>query len=101
MEERKDAHDAIIGVQQKDLVQLLDIRGDVVMRKHHAFGLTRRAARKNNRGDVFELRLALSPGVLFYELRRKEKSQSSTETFAATGLLRKVFEKNCFPGRLH
>ncbi len=61
-------------VQEKDLVKLLDVGGHVVMREHDTFGLARRSAGKNNRGDVFKTCLVLGSRVL---LRRFEAEAST------------------------
>ncbi len=54
MEKRQNPHDAIVRPQKEDLVELLDVRRNVVLRQHHALGLARRPAGENNRCQVIE-----------------------------------------------
>ena len=60
VKEGQYSHDAIVGVQHKDLVELLDVGGDVVVREDDAFGVAGRAAGKNDRGDIVERRRAVA-----------------------------------------
>ena len=40
VEKRKNSQDAVVGVQHENLIELLDIRCNVVMREDHAFGIS-------------------------------------------------------------
>jgi len=42
----ENAHDAIVGVQHEDLIELLHVRSNVVMSEQHAFGVASRTAEK-------------------------------------------------------
>ena len=52
MEERHDAEHRVVRPRMDDLVDRLDIRGDVVVREHHALGHAGRAGGEDDRGHV-------------------------------------------------
>ncbi len=54
VKERKNAHDAVVGVEHENLVELLDVRSNIVVREDDALGVAGRAAGKNNRGNVIQ-----------------------------------------------
>jgi len=68
MEERQNAHDAIVGMQHENLAELRDVRSDVVMRQDHALGIAGRPAGKNNRRDVVKCRRPLAARVFCDQL---------------------------------
>ena len=54
MEKRQNAENAIAFAKAKHLLQLRDVRSDVVMGQHHALGIAGAAAGKNDRGQRVE-----------------------------------------------
>ena len=54
MEERQDAEKTIAATQPKHLLQLLDVRANVVMAQHHPLGIARAAAGENHCGKVVQ-----------------------------------------------
>ena len=58
MEERQHAHKAVRPVQAEDLLELLDVRADVVVAEHDAFGIARAAAGEDDRRQVVQRGLA-------------------------------------------
>src|SRR2546425_10070218 len=64
VKKRKNAHDAIVGLQHENLVELLHVRSNIVVSKDDTLGVTRRAAGKNNRSDVVQRRMAIASANL-------------------------------------
>ncbi len=54
VKERQDSQNAVIPVQHKDLIQLLDVRCNVILREQYAFGIAGRSTGKNNCRHVIE-----------------------------------------------
>ena len=101
MEERQDTHDAIVGVQHENLVELLHVRSNVVMREHDAFGVTGRAAGKNNRGQVVQRCGAMATCKSRHGPGGQEPgSQCGGQALTEAGVLGDVLDENRFAGRL-
>src|SRR3989442_15620540 len=60
VKKRKNAHDTIVGVQHENLVELLHVRSNIVVSEDDTLGVTRRAAGKNNRGNVIQRGMAIA-----------------------------------------
>ncbi len=102
MKKGKDPHDAVVGMQKENLAELLDIRGDVIVREHHALWLTGGTAREDDRGQVVEARAALASGELLQPSRRKESSsQRRAKPLTQFRILRQVFQEHGLNRRLH
>src|ERR1700759_630362 len=54
----QNTQNAVSLVQMEDLFQLLDVRREIEMRQHHAFGFAGRPAGKNNRRGIVQRRSA-------------------------------------------
>src|SRR5260370_25198397 len=72
VKERKNTHDAVFSVQHENLVELLHVRSNIVVREDDAFGITGRAAGKNNRGDVIQRRGVIATSKLRDGLCRQQ-----------------------------
>ncbi len=84
-------------MQHEDLVELLDVGSDVVMREHDALGVPSGAAGENNCGHVVELNLAFSAGIFFNSSCGETGSSNKRgEPFAEPGFSRKIFDENSF-----
>ena len=101
MEKRENAQDAVAGVQHENLVELLDVGSDVVMRQDNTFGIAGRAAGKNNCGNVVERGAPLAAR----EVRQRPHWQKTSgedrgEFLARARLFSDVFDENHFAWRL-
>ena len=100
MKERQHAQQAIVGVEHEHLPHLLDIGGDVVVREHHALGLARAAAGKNNRGEIVE-GFVLSAAQSSFEHSAGQKPQQQRHQPLAEAVARgDFFEQDRFPRNL-
>src|SRR5207247_1788240 len=60
VKERKNSHDAVFRMEHENLIELLHVRSNIVMREDHALRLAGRAAGKYNCGDVIKRRSAIA-----------------------------------------
>ena len=89
-------------MQHEDLIELLNIGSDVVVREDDAFGIASRAAGKNNRCDIVERRVVLAACDFHYGFDWQETcGERRKETLTQAGIFYQVFEKNGFRGWLH
>ena len=101
VKERQDAQDSIVGVQHEYLVELLDVRRNIIVREDDAFRVAGRAAGKNNRGNVIERRGAIAAREFLDGFRRQEgRSQRRRKAFAKSRILGHILNENRLPGRL-
>ena len=89
-------------MQHENLIELLDVGGDVVVREDHAFGVAGRAAGKNNRRDVVKSRPALATRKFSQSSGWQEaRSEHGGKTLTEPGVPGDVFDENHFAGRLN
>src|SRR5690348_15594981 len=100
VEERENAHNAVVGMQEKHLTELLHVGSDIVMREDDAFGFAGRATGKNNRGGVVELCAAPRTGESLDQSSGEKCGESGGYAFAEARILRNIFDENGFAGRL-
>src|SRR5579872_4634806 len=82
VKERQDSEHSIISAQHENLGDLADIGQNIVVRKHHAFGVSGAAAGKNDRREV--LRCAVPrPQRLFQESKWQGPGKKNRRQFFA------------------
>src|SRR5712691_8954260 len=101
MKERKNTHDPIFRVQHENLVELLHVRSNVVVRQNDALGIAGRAAGKNNRGNVIQRGGSIATSKLRDHLCRQETgSQCRSDPLTEAWVLGHVLDENCLTGWL-
>ncbi len=72
MKERQNPENLVVASEHEDLIQLLDVGGDVVVREYDALRITGTAAGEDNGGDVVEACLAGRSHRLLDESHRQQ-----------------------------
>src|SRR6516165_4162096 len=86
----------------KDLLELLNVGGEIEVREYHALGFARRAARENNRSRVVERSDAAHAERPFDEARWKQTSRKqSRKLFGEPRVFGEVLDVNDLSGRLN
>src|SRR5580658_3984448 len=99
MEERQDAEEHVAAIELHRLRHLLDIRNDIEVREHYAFGLARAAAGENDGREIVELRRAFAAENAFKKTARQRPEKQCNYFFAQSRLRGNFFEQNGSAGR--
>src|SRR5215470_16116686 len=102
MEKGEDPEDSVVSVKHKNLIELLDIRRNVVMREDNALGIPRRAARKNNSCNVVERSEPFAPRKFRQaSCRQHARYKHRRQLFTEARIFDDVFDVNYFSGWLN
>src|SRR5262249_51080183 len=91
VKERQDAEDFVVAAEHEDLVELLDIRSNVVVAKDYSLGIAGTAAGKDNRGGVIKTRLSRGANRFFDKPNWQEPgNQSGCDTLHEAWLISEI-----------
>src|SRR5690348_13920603 len=96
VEKRQDAEEAIGWIEHERLAHLVDVGGDVEMRKHHAFGIAGAATGENHGGQIVEFCDAAARETAHEPAARKPPEEQGSEFFREARMSGDVFEQNGF-----
>src|ERR1019366_1296184 len=93
MKERQNSENLVVPPKHEDLIQLLDIAGNVVVREYDALRVARASAGEDDRRDVIEARLVdCSDSFLDESHGQQPGDQRSTQSLERTWLVSQILQ---------
>src|SRR5579864_1329844 len=101
MEERQNAHEFVFARKRKHLRHLPNIGQHVMMREHHAFGLARASAGKNDGSQIVGGALPRAHRLLQQRIWQENGHEQRDDYFSELKIGQDIFQKNRASGDLN